>query len=182
MRKDLKQISKYLSLVLRHKPEMIGLNIDNNGWVNVDELINKSTLEFNLDELKEIVETNDKQRFLFSDDFSKIKATQGHSIKIELELTPIEPPEILYHGTVEKFIDSINKDGLLKMNRNHVHLSDNKYTAINVAKRRGQPIILIIKSKEMFNDGYKFFCSENNVWLTDNVPSKYITINNERYK
>lgn len=169
-----KKISKFLSLVLRHVPEKIGLKIDDNGWANVDELIQKSTISFNLETLKEVVETNDKKRFLFNEDLTLIRASQGHSIKVDLELKEVVPPEYLYHGTVAKFIDSIRKEGLKKMNRNHVHLSQDRETAIKVGSRRGKPVILSIRSGDMNRNGVKFFQSDNGVWLTKEVPNEYI--------
>lgn len=172
---NITQISKYLSLILRHQPQSIGLVLDPNGWADVDELLNKSKLKFSFQQLVEVVEKNDKQRFILSDDQTKIRANQGHSIKIDLDLTPQIPPPILYHGTVEKYLDSIRIEGLKKMNRNHVHLSKDIETAQKVGSRRGIAIILKIDAKAMNNDEILFYCSENGVWLTDNVPTKYIS-------
>lgn len=175
--KETKNISKFLSLILRHAPETIELNLDKNGWANIDELITQSHQfgkELNFETLEEIVETNDKKRFTFNDDLTKIRANQGHSINVELNLKESEPSDFLYHGTVEKFIDLIKKDGLKKMNRQYVHLSKDKETAIKVGSRRGKPIILKIDASKMFQDGFIFYLSENNVWLIDEVPVKYI--------
>ncbi|MER0437944.1 RNA 2'-phosphotransferase [Emticicia sp. W12TSBA100-4] len=172
---NITQISKYLSLILRHQPQSIGLVLDPNGWADVDELLNKSKLKFSFQQLVEVVEKNDKQRFILSDDQTKIRANQGHSIKIDLDLTPQIPPPILYHGTVEKYLDSIRTEGLKKMNRNHVHLSKDIETAQKVGNRRGIAIILKIDAEAMNNDKILFYCSENGVWLTDNVPTKYIS-------
>lgn len=175
--KDLKHISKFLSLVLRHKPEEIGIQMDSNGWVDVDELIEKCAKRgkgFSFETLEEVVETNDKKRFAFNDDFSKIRANQGHTVEIDLELEPKEPLEFLYHGTVAKFIDSIKDGGLQKMQRQHVHMSKDLETAIKVGSRRGKPVILKIHAAEMYKDGHAFYQSKNGVWLCDEVPVKYI--------
>lgn len=169
-----KKISKFLSLVLRHAPEKIKLNLDGNGWANVDELLTKSKLKFSLENLKEVVRTNDKKRFSFNEDFTFIRANQGHSIDVNLNLKEVKPPEFLYHGTVSKFIDSIRKEGLKKMNRNHVHLSHDIETAMKVGARRGKPIILSIRSGDMNRNGVSFYQSENGVWLTENVSKDYI--------
>ncbi len=170
--------SKFLSYVLRHKPESIGIALDENGWVSVPILLNASRAAGqNISEelLRNIVEKNEKKRFAFNDNEDCIRASQGHSIKsIDLELEQIEPPEILYHGTVEKFVDEIKKSGLQKMNRQHVHLSQTKETATNVGSRRGKPIILEVQASDMWREGYKFYRSANGVWLTDSVPWKYI--------
>lgn len=174
-----KKISKFISLVLRHKPEVINLKLDENGWADVEELITKSKRDshegFTFEELNEIVETNDKKRFIFNEDKTKIRANQGHSIDIDLALKPQQPPEFLYHGTAQSNIDSILEKGIEKRSRQHVHLSQDKETATKVGMRHGKPIILIIKTQEMFNDGIEFYLSENNVWLTDFVDAKYIS-------
>lgn len=175
--KETSEISKLLSLILRHSPETIRLKLDENGWANVNELIaqcNKHQKKLNMKLLEYVVETNDKKRFTFNEDKTKIRASQGHSIKVELDLKEVQPPEYLYHGTVEKFINSIKKDGLQKMRRQHVHLSIDKETAAKVGSRRGKPVILAIQSRRMFHDNYKFYISENNVWLCNEVPTKYI--------
>ena|SRR6218665_1651666 len=172
-----KSVSKFLSLVLRHSPEKIGLKLDENGWADVNELIAKCTKKGNrLDAelLDYVVENNDKKRFAYNEDKTKIRASQGHSISVELNLAETEPSEYLYHGTVGKFMESIQKEGLKKMSRQHVHLSKDKETATKVGSRRGIPQILTVRSGAMFRDGFKFYLSENNVWLTDEVPAKYI--------
>lgn len=175
--KDIKGTSKFLSLVLRHSPETIHLKLDENGWANVDELIiqcNKHNKQLDLDLLNIVVETNDKKRFAFNDNKTKIRASQGHSISVELDLKEAKPLEFLYHGTVEKFLENIKKEGLQKMSRQHVHLSKDKETAVRVGSRRGKPIILTINAKTMITAGFKFYLSENDVWLTDEVPAEYI--------
>ena len=173
-----KKISKFLSFVLRHKPETINLVLDENGWANVEELITKSTNDshgFTFEELDEIVLTNDKKRFIFNEDKTKIRANQGHSIEIDLALKPQQPPEFLYHGTAQNNVESILENGIEKRNRQHVHLSQDKETATKVGMRHGKPLILTIKTGKMFEDGILFYLSENNVWLTDFVDTKYIS-------
>jgi len=175
--KTAKSVSKFLSLVLRHSPETIELKLDENGWADVDELIekcNKKGKTLNSELLDYVVENNDKKRFAFNEDKTKIRASQGHSISVELDLAETEPSEYLYHGTVAKFLENIKKEGLQKMSRQHVHLSKDRETAIKVGSRRGVAQILTVRSGEMFKDGFKFYLSENNVWLTDEVPAKYI--------
>lgn len=172
-----KKISKFLSLILRHKPETINLILDENGWANVEELITKSTNDsqgFTFEELDEIVQTNDKKRFIFNEDKTKIRANQGHSIDVDLALKPQQPPEFLYHGTAENNVNSILKNGIEKRNRQHVHLSQDKETATKVGMRHGKPIILTIKTGKMSQDGILFYLSENSVWLTDFVAAEYI--------
>lgn len=172
-----RNISKFMSLVLRHKPQEIGLELDENGWVSVLEFLDKMNSKGNnldFENLEEIVVTNDKKRFAFNEDKTKIRASQGHSVTIDLALEEVLPPETLFHGTVEKFISEIKSKGLLKMSRQHVHLSKDKETAIKVGSRRGNPIILIVDCTKMYQDGFKFYQSENGVWLTDTVPSNYI--------
>ena len=170
-----KQVSKFLSLILRHQPEKIGLQLDENGWALISDILKKSNLKFTFEELEEIVVTNDKKRFSFNNDKTKIRANQGHSLKtVNLDLKAQVPPQILFHGTVERFIPSIKLEGLQKMKRQHVHLSADNETAIKVGSRRGNPIILSIKALEMETRGYQFYKSENGVWLTDNVPSEFI--------
>jgi putative RNA 2'-phosphotransferase len=169
--------SKFLSLVLRHKPEEIGLELDENGWANTEELIekcNRKGQKLNVELLEAIVATNEKKRFALNEDKSKIRANQGHSIEVDLNLIEVIPPEELYHGTVKNGIDEILIHGLKKMNRQHVHLSKDVETAKIVGARRGKPIILKIDSKKMHEDNYKFYVSENGVWLSDFVPSQYI--------
>lgn len=177
MKNNSTHISKFLSLVLRHKPEEIGLQLNENGWANVNKLIEKinskgMTLNFEL--LQNIVDTNDKKRFAFNDDKTLIRANQGHSIEVELQLQEAVPPEFLYHGTVEKFLASIQKEGLKKMSRQHVHLSKDKETAIKVGSRRGKPVILTIHAQQMHEDGCIFYLSQNEVWLADAVHLQYI--------
>lgn len=176
------KLSRFLSLILRHKPEQIGLTLDNQGYVNVEDLmngINNSGKFINKTILDEIVTSDNKQRYSYNNDKTKIRANQGHSIKVDLGFELVTPPEFLYHGTVHKFLPNIEKLGLLKMKREYVHLSDNVETAKNVGARRGNPVVLIIHAKEMYDNGFKFYLSKNGVWLTDTVPPNYIHIEQE---
>lgn len=173
-----KKISKFLSLILRHQPETIQLKLDENGWADVGELITKSAkgrMYFTFEDLEEVVETNNKKRFAFNDDKTKIRASQGHSIDIDLALKIIQPPDFLYHGTAEANISSILEKGIEKRTRQHVHLSADKETATKVGMRHGKPFILTIRTKEMHKDGIPFYLSANGVWLTDFVDAKYIS-------
>ena len=172
---DIKKISKYLSFILRHKPDSIGLELSDEGWANIEELITR-TKKFKLtkESIQIVVDSNDKKRFLISNDGQRIKANQGHSIQVELELESIIPPDILLHGTAERFIESIFKEGLNKQQRHHVHLSETQKTALNVGSRYGRPVLLKVDSKQMHEDGFEFFKTENDVWLVDCVPVKYL--------
>jgi putative RNA 2'-phosphotransferase len=173
------RVSKLLSLILRHKPEKYNLTLDSNGWLLVKDLIqavsrDKNYEDFNLEVLKHVVEVNDKKRFEFNDNQTMIRASQGHSLDVDLELTELEPPEFLYHGTVSKNWTRIKNTGINKMSRTHVHLSNDKFTAKKVGSRRGTPVLLVVSSNQMFKDGVKFYQSTNGVWLTDFVDKKYI--------
>lgn len=170
--------SKFLSLILRHKPDAIGLQLDAEGWADVSELIGAARAAgrpFDLDLLTRVVHENDKQRFAFSDDGKRIRANQGHSIDIDLGLTPREPPPILYHGTVDRFIESIEQQGLLPQNRQYVHLSADVTTALIVGSRRGKPVVLVVDSQKMHRNHIPFLQSRNGVWLTGHVPPQYFT-------
>ncbi|MDN6860984.1 RNA 2'-phosphotransferase [Pseudomonas sp. CAN2814] len=172
-----KSISKWLSLILRHSPETAGLSLDVNGWVSVEELLAQSARKgrrFDRAMLDEVVATNDKQRFAFSDDGLRIRASQGHSVNIDLQLEPCEPPEVLYHGTVPAAIAAILADGLKPMSRQHVHLSADRETADRVGSRRGKPTILVVRSGQMWRDGHRFYRSANGVWLAESVPAGYL--------
>lgn len=172
-----KETSKFLSLILRHQPELIGLKLDNNGWADVDTLLTLAARRKHItrEELETIVAESDKQRFAFNEDHSKIRANQGHSIQVDLELPATTPPEFLFHGTTGASVSDILKTGIRKMSRQHVHLSIDKATATKVGSRRGIPVILTIRSGDMHRDGIPFFVSANGVWLTDHVPAKYIS-------
>lgn len=170
-------LSKFLSLVLRHKPEAIGITLDENGWTDVALLLEKLHVDgkpFNLEILKHIVDTNAKKRFAFSEDGSKIRASQGHSVTVDPGYEPQQPPEILYHGSAIKNTESILANGLNKQKRTHVHLSTDPETARTVGSRHGKPTLFYVKAAAMHRDGYLFYLSENGVWLTDNVPPQYI--------
>lgn len=180
--KQLTQISKFLSLVLRHQPETITIQLDKNGWTDVNELIEKANnygIKFDRETLNHIVATNPKKRFAFNHTLDKIRASQGHSVEIELGYTNQKPPEILFHGTAEKFVQSILNVGLEKRNRQHVHLSSDLETAIKVGQRHGKPFIFNVLAEQMYNDNFQFYISDNGVWLTDNVPTKYLKRNDE---
>jgi putative RNA 2'-phosphotransferase len=163
--------------VLRHQPQLIGITLDAEGWVAVDELLTAAARHgqaISEDQLDEVVWTNDKQRFSFSPDGSMIRANQGHSVEVNLRLDPVEPPELLFHGTVERFLASIREQSLVRGKRHHVHLSADRETAVRVAQRRGRPVILVIESGRMHRDGRQFFQSANGVWLTEAVPPIYL--------
>jgi len=173
------KISKFLSYVLRHKPDAIGLKLDANGWASVEQLLkcaNVSGQNLTPELLETVVRVNDKKRFAFSDDGLKIRASQGHSINIDLELKPLKPPLYLYHGTATRFKDAILSSGLKPGTRQHVHLSTDAQTAILVGQRHGRPIVLIVKAGKMWEDGYSFFRSANDVWLADHVPAQYLNL------
>lgn len=179
MNKKLVKTSKFLSHILRHKPDTIGLSLDDRGWVSIQRFIDAANANgHNISRalLEEVVFTNDKQRFAYSRDGKMIRANQGHTVQVNLELEPVDPPDTLYHGTVERFLDSIMASGLRRMKRQHVHLSATIETAKNVGKRRGKPVVLMVKSSEMRRDGYHFYLSRNGVWLADSVPWKYAAI------
>jgi putative RNA 2'-phosphotransferase len=169
--------SKFLSLILRHKPETIGLELDKHGWVEIDKLLSAAkqfgkNISHSL--LLQIVKEDNKKRFAISPDGLKIRASQGHSIDVDLGLRPVDPPEELFHGTAKQFLDSIMKKGLLPGNRQYVHLSPDRETATAVGQRRGKPVILKILAAKMRADNHLFFLSENGVWLTKHVPPEYI--------
>jgi putative RNA 2'-phosphotransferase len=172
-----KNISKLMSLVLRHQPDYLGITLDEKGWTSVNELIgkiNQHGITVDLSIIEMVVETNDKKRFAFNEDKTLIRANQGHSVEIDLQLNPATPPEILYHGTVTEFLESILQQGLQKQNRHHVHLSEHIETAKAVGSGRGKPVILIVNAKAMTDAGFVFYRSENNVWLTDEVPVAFL--------
>ena len=168
------KISKRLSYILRHAPESVGLKLDENGWASVHDLMSKFGSPLSIEALKEVVETNEKKRFAFNDDSTRIRASQCHSIEVDLAYQPTTPPEFLFHGTATRFLDSIKTEGLLKGSRHHVHLSLDEVTARKVGARHGSPVILTLKSKEMYEAGYVFYVSENDVWLTEHVPTQFI--------
>lgn len=173
------KLSVFISLVLRHKPEAAGICLDEHGWADVDELlkgINDTGRTINMDILEEIVRTDNKQRYSFNEDKTLIRANQGHSIPVDVELEEKKPPQYLFHGTAERFLDAIMAEGLKPMSRLYVHLSKDKEMAVKVGKRHGKPVVLKIRAEEMYNDGSKFYLSANGVWLTKTVDRKYIDV------
>lgn len=181
--KETTRLSKQLSYVLRHNPGDIGITLDEQGWADVAILLNSLTANghpITLDVLRHVVATNAKQRFSFNSDETKIRANQGHSVEVELGYTATTPPEFLYHGTVDRFAAAIMQQGLQKMNRHHVHLSADTATATTVGLRRGKPLILQVSAGKMYEAGYRFYLSDNNVWLTDEVPPAFIQLFRKR--
>lgn len=174
--KSLTQMSKLIAMVLRHKPEELGLTMDEHGWVGTEALIEKlnAIQPFDMSMLEEIVNTDSKKRYSFNADKSCIRANQGHSIPVNLELQPQRPPEILWHGTATRFMESIERQGLIPGQRQYVHLSDNLDTAIAVGKRHGSPVVYEVGAGKMHRAGHAFYRSENGVWLTDAVPAEYM--------
>lgn len=173
------KLSKFLSLVLRHQPELIGVVLEEQGWVSVRELRKKAAAygkSISAEELVYVVENNSKKRFSFSEDKKKIRASQGHSINVDLGCEPQQPPEFLFHGTATHFVGSILKTGLEKQKRTHVHLSADRETGIKVGQRHGKPVVFEVAAGEMYAAGYLFFLSENGVWLTDVVPPGFLKI------
>ena len=173
--KELTKASKFLSLVLRHKPEEIGLELDKEGWANVLELCRKSGISSS--DLNEVVEKNNKKRFEFQDMFKdRVRACQGHSVEVDLKLESKEPPALLYHGTSDRFVESIKREGLKAQNRNHVHLSVDRETANKVGQRHGgRTVMFIVKASDMYECGFEFYQSTNGVWLTNYVPYQYLS-------
>ncbi|MEZ6107040.1 MAG: RNA 2'-phosphotransferase [Pirellulaceae bacterium] len=176
-------MSKFLSLVLRHQPQTIGVTLDRHGWIDIDTLIAAASAhgrKLTHELLLELVETSDKQRFAVSDDGLRVRANQGHSIHgIDLELTPQVPPETLFHGTIAAVLPAIRREGLLKQARHHVHLSASIETAERVGARRGKPVILIVAARAMHEAGIEFYRSANGVWLVDAVPPEYLRENSK---
>jgi len=175
----LDKLSVFIGLVLRHKPDAAGIQLDEHGWANVDELIDgiKNTgRQIDMGMLEEIVRTDNKRRYSFNEDKTLIRANQGHSIPVDVELEEKQPPQYLYHGTADRFLDSIMVEGLKPMSRLYVHLSNDEETAVKVGKRHGKPVMLKIKAEEMWKDGIKFYLSQNSVWLTRYIDKKYIEI------
>lgn len=183
--KQLTKMSKFLSLVLRHQPDAAGITVDAHGWADVRALLQgMKTAGFPCDAetLAGIVASDEKQRYSFNADRTKIRANQGHSFPVDLELAPVMPPETLWHGTATRFLDSIMQEGLKPMSRQYVHLSPDAETAYRVAVRHGRPVILLIEAKQMTEAGYVFYRSENGVWLTEAVPPQFIRISESREK
>ncbi|MDO1584978.1 RNA 2'-phosphotransferase [Rhizobium oryzicola] len=177
------EISKFLSYVLRHAPDSIGLSLDEQGWASMGELIEKANAAGHvLDDarLRAIVRESDKKRFTISEDGLKIRAAQGHSIKVDLGHAPSKPPKVLFHGTATRFLDAILAEGLRALNRQQVHLSSDEATAQRVGQRHGKPVVLSVMAGQMEADGHKFYQAENGVWLTDSVPPAYLAVLGEQ--
>lgn len=169
--------SKFLSKHLRHQPERIGLTLETGGWVKVETLLaacQSNGMRLTHAELEEVVRSNDKQRFAFDETGERIRASQGHSVEVDLELPPTTPPPVLYHGTGAKSVESILQNGLERRTRQHVHLSHEVVTATKVGARHGKPVILTVNAAAMSAVGYLFYISANGVWLTDEVPAEYL--------
>jgi putative RNA 2'-phosphotransferase len=179
---DLVKTSKFLSLVLRHQPERIGLSLDREGWADVDELIERANTRgmfLTRDIVLEVVRTSDKQRFALDEAGGRIRANQGHSVEVDLGLAPMEPPPVLFHGTAQSSVGSIRQAGLHAGRRHHVHLSPDEPTARKVGSRHGSPVVLRIDAAGMHGEGHRFFRSTNGAWLTDSVPIDFIEFPNE---
>lgn len=178
---NLTKVSRFLSLVLRHHPEIIDLHIDSHGWAEVEELFLKMKKKYPISReiLEEIVRTDNKNRYSFDEEHRRIRANQGHSISVDVELEERKPPEFLYHGTGAKYVTSISQQGLLPMSRLFVHLSEEKKTAREVGKRHGNPVIYRVRSGDMGKKGYRFYLSVNHVWLTKEVPADFLSLMDE---
>jgi putative RNA 2'-phosphotransferase len=177
--KHLVSASKFMSLVLRHQPEAIGLSLDAEGWAPIDELVRLSSTSrspLSTDLVHEVVRTSDKQRFRVSEDGLRIRASQGHSVEVDLALPPSEPPDVLFHGTATRFLASIMAEGLRPGSRQHVHLSADEATAVRVGERHGKPVVLVVAARAMHEAGHTFFVSDNGVWLTAAVPARYLSV------
>jgi putative RNA 2'-phosphotransferase len=175
--KEARRISKFISLVLRHRPELAGLQPDARGWVPVEALLQglaQHNRSVSRDELDYLVAHNPKKRYAYSEDGQFIRAQQGHSIEVELDYVAQEPPEYLFHGTATRHLDGIRKLGLIKGSRHHVHLSQDQDTAAKVGQRHGKLVILKVKAGQMHQEGHAFYCTPNQVWLTDQVPVDYL--------
>lgn len=175
---NLVKLGKFLSLVLRHQPEIIGIQLDPQGWVNVEHLLDQCRRHGKpIDQatLEAIVASNNKQRYILSEDGRQIRANQGHSVPVMLDYDPLNPPAALYHGTAEKYLASILEQGLLKQKRHHVHLSRDLDTAAQVGRRHGKLVVLQVDSGAMHENGHLFYCTPNGVWLTDEVPARYLS-------
>lgn len=176
MSKTLTSASKLMSLVLRHQPEKLGLSLDKQGWVSIAELANASAGQLTQDLIREVATTSSKQRFAISNDGHFVRANQGHSIDVDLGLVPIIPPAVLFHGTANSNLASIKESGLKPGSRQHVHLSQDKTTAISVGSRHGKPVVLKVAAGEMHQTGFIFYQSDNSVWLTTSVPWAFLSL------
>lgn len=172
MENNLTRVSRFISLILRHKPEIIGIELDEHGWASVDELLKGVNID--LATLEKIVQEDEKGRYSFNENKTKIRANQGHSVNVDVELEEKIPPDILYHGTGEKYVESINKIGLIPKTRLYVHLTEDLEVAKVTGQRHGKLVVYEINAKQMSKDGWKFYLSVNNVWLTKKVDVKYL--------
>lgn len=173
---DLNQTSRFISLILRHRPDTIGISLDEHGWASVEELLAgiSKTQYIDMEMLEKIVKKDSKQRYSFNEDKTLIRANQGHSIDVDVELPKKQPPATLYHGTGEKYVASIDEQGLIPKSRLYVHLSGDEATATIVGSRHGRPVVYEVLASQMYHDGYEFFQSVNGVWLTKSVPVQYL--------
>ena len=175
------RLSKFLSLVLRHQPEKAGISLDEAGWVDVDRQLcgcEAAGVSITRPLLDRLVAESDKQRFAFSEDRQRIRANQGHSVEVDLACESLRPPDVLYHGTADRFLDSIRARGLVRGKRHHVHLSANHAIAVEVGRRHGRPFVFEVAAGRMHADGRAFFRSANGVWLTEHVPAHYLSDRN----
>jgi len=173
------RISKYLSKHLRHQPESIGLQLEPDGWVAVEQLLaacERNRMPITRAQLDQVVAENSKQRFSFDETGTRIRANQGHSVDVDLELPPVIPPDVLYHGTGHQTADAIRREGLVKGRRQHVHLSADVETAVNVGARHGKPTVFVVDARAMHDAGHTFWCSANGVWLADSVPPEFLSL------
>lgn len=172
------EASRFLAFVLRHKPEAAEISLDKHGWADVDELVAGISKQrtFSMQMLEEIVATDAKNRYSFNEDHTLVRANQGHSIPVDVNLEAVDPPAVLYHGTATKYIDAIRVEGLISKSRLYVHLSPDSETATKVGRRHGKPIVLKVDAKAMADHGITFFLSANGVWLTKEVPPEYLSI------
>lgn len=170
------KLGRFLSLVLRHDPGAAGISLDEHGWAEVDQLlagVNRTGRKIDMPTLERIVRENNKQRYSFNEDHTRIRANQGHSVRVDVELREVEPPKYLYHGTATRFFPAIQREGIRKMSRQYVHLSGDFATAMAVGKRHGIPMVITIDAEAMARDGVTFYRSENGVWLCEHVEPKY---------
>lgn len=173
------RLGRFLSLVLRHNPGAAGISLDEHGWANVDELLNgvrRTGRQIDMETLEHIVRENNKQRYSFNEDHTRIRANQGHSLQVDVELRQMDPPQYLYHGTATRFLPAIQTEGLKKMSRQYVHLSGDYQTATAVGRRHGTPVVLRIDAETMAQDGVTFYRSENEIWLCDYVSPEYFCV------
>lgn len=173
------RLGRFLSLVLRHNPQAAGITLDEHGWADVEQLLNgvrRAGRQIDRETLERIVRENNKQRYAFNEDHTKIRANQGHSVAVDVELRETEPPQFLYHGTAAKSLPAIRREGICKMGRQYVHLSGDYQTAVDVGRRHGSPVVIVIDAAAMAQDGISFYRSENGVWLCEHVPFQYCSL------